>query len=219
MVGKVSIFGSNDLFAQDLDYYKPFYIDGIVKHDNSEEVWGYSIRSFSGCWTFVSKEIFSILVKHGFLEKSSLDGLSKGVYGGRHFKTLFNSNLPNNELPIYTESSRKTCNEVVALEDNTLGVNISILDEIHNQVSLEQPKYEVHKQDEGNQQIEQQKQKECSLYAETKLVIPPELTVKPPFIESLISQLYPKYSIKYIAEWCGVSTSTVSRWIKQFNLK
>lgn len=49
--------------------------------------------------------------------------------------------------------------------------------------------------------------------------VPPDLKISYPFIKEELQQLYPKYTANSIAKHCGVSYTTVNKWLKNFGLK
>lgn len=49
--------------------------------------------------------------------------------------------------------------------------------------------------------------------------VPDDLVVRYPFIKEELQELYPKYTVNSIAKHCGVSYTTVNKWLKRFGIK
>lgn len=49
--------------------------------------------------------------------------------------------------------------------------------------------------------------------------VPPDIKISYPFVKDELQQLYPKYTANSIANHCGVSYTTVNKWLKKFGLK
>ena len=183
--------------------FKPFYIDGIIK-DSSGEVWGYTVMDRYCSIMCVDSQTFDILKRYNLIDKDCLAGLSNGVYGKKKYETFFNMPVENWKLPVYSVPGPRAtfCRIVRVYDDKT---------------ELSNPNTTVYDEDIKVDNIVESYQELNETAGSSNL--PTELVVSAPYIKSILAQLYPKYSIKDIAEQCGVSTSTVSRWIKQFNLK